>query len=176
MLHADVKFSNRLRIDSSVIAREASTLADDLTKLLVAENQLALLFYRKKVSGDTLYSVTRKTVQATATFHHRQVVGGAGYKFIRDGRRPGAKMPIRFVGVGPRGGKQFEPVPLLMRWFQMKGIPRAFWFVICRNIARRGIKPVPIDKRAITQAMPTVKRYVNQTQARIVRGLLINAR
>lgn len=171
MIEARHKFP-RVRLDLSVVARESARLADDLTKLMVGQNQLSLLHYRKKVSGDTLKAVRGRTVQASATYHHRQVVGGAGYKFIRDGRRKGAKMPIRYVGTGSRGGKVFEPVPLLMRWFILKGIPRSAWFPICRAISRNGIKPTPIDRRAVQQARPEINRYARATGTRIARGII----
>lgn len=174
MFEIGLKF-DKVVIDAGVVARAAPQLADDLTRLLIAQNQLALLHYHKKVSGDTLLSVSGRTVQATTSFIHKQVVAGAGYKFILSGRKSGRKMPVRYIGVGVRGGKIFEPVPLLLRWFLLKGIPREAWFPIMRSIVRRGIRPVPVDQHAMRQSAPHIKRLVRQTSNVIMRGIIRHA-
>lgn len=171
MLEASYK-SGRIVFDTSAIARETELLADRLAGTMIAQNQVALLGFGAKATGGTLRSIRLGTRVSTATFQRRQIIAGHGYKFIVSGRRAGAKMPIRLVGTGKRGGKIFEPVPSMLEWFNVLGIPREAWFPIMRAISRRGIQPRNVPLRALQAARPHIARDVKAAAVAIGRQLV----
>ncbi len=172
MLELTVKFSRLVRIVNQTASTEGERLADDLARLMTGQTQIALLQMGKKVTGDTLKSIKWRSIQNTFTFQHRIVEAGAGWRFIVAGRRAGAKMPVAVVGEGPRGGKIFQPLPEMLKWFNALGIPRDQWFPIMRAISIRGIKPTDVPGKAIRNANSTINKYTRDAAARIKRGII----
>lgn len=181
MLTEEIKWSGRARINLPHLNSEASFLADRLAGSLTNYTKLALVSFGKVATGGTLRSVrwvglgNRNAAQFGVASHgtfKRQVIAGKGLFFIQSGRRAGAKMPVRMVGTGPRGGKIFEPLPALIQWFNALNIPKSAWFPILRAIKRRGIKPTPVTKRAVEMAGPFIKAESALTGARIAANLI----
>jgi hypothetical protein len=152
-------------------------LADNLTKLMVGEVQIALLSFNAKATGRTLTSVKGRVAPSTPTFQHRQVTAGYGYQYVDQGTGPAAghsqgKYPLRYVGQGVRGGKLFDPVDNLKEWFVLRGIPQSLWFPIVRKIAQSGIKPRKVTERAVQWATPDIRSHITTAAARIANGLI----
>ena len=143
-------------MDLAHLNREAALLADRVAASATNEVKLAIVSFGAIASGETLRETKWRTVAdrqaalfgvaATGTFK-RQVVSSRALRFIVSGRKAGSKMPVRMIGTGKRGGKVFEPLPALVKWFTISKIPRAAWFPILRAISRRGIPPknVPLS-------------------------------
>lgn len=171
-IEVKVKFP-KVYFENAVIVNEVEKLADRLAATMTAQTQIALLSFRAKATGGTLRSIKPGGLRiATAYFQRRQVIASEGFKFIVSGRRKGAKMPIRMVGVGPRGGKIFEPLPALVRWFNVLGIPKAAWFPILRSISRKGIKPRNVPARAIKDGRRAVQNDVRAAVRNISRNVI----
>lgn len=162
----------KFELDYILVERETVLLADRLAEVMVAQNQIALLAAGKKVSGDTLQSISWDSLTNTPALQVRRVTGDAGYKFIRDGRKAGKPMPIHVVGATKTGRLLYEPLQPMLRWFQILGIPKKFWFPIMRRISIKGIKPVDIPNRAVKNALPAIKRQAKYTGAVITRGIV----
>lgn len=200
-IDVQVKFP-KIAFDYRAINEEMLVLASKTTASLVNYVKLALVAHAKVVTGDTIRSIRSIEVsnhsilpiKNSAGLWHRQVIGDYGLKFIMSGRRPGAKMPVRLVSgtfdfsgrgskvrgtngrfikvVGKRGGRQFEPVPAMLRWFLALNIPKNLWFPIMRSIAKRGIKPVNIGAHAINEARPIMQTYANQAAVNIASRMI----
>ena len=163
----------RVRLDTSVPAREIEILAARLTQLMIQANQVSLLSFNKKATGETLMSIKAGGARIdSATYQQRQVVAGGGWKFIHSGRRAGAKMPVYYAGAGPRGGKIFEPLPRMLAWFTALGIPRSAWFPIMRRISRRGIRPRNVAERALRNSRGEITSEAKQAGYRIARSIV----
>lgn len=181
MFVAEVKFRG-VRLDPRAVTRQASLLADKAAASLVNEVKLSLVSYGAIATGKTLRSVRASTgrnrpqalfgVASTGTFR-RSVLAAEGMKYIVSGRRPGAKMPIRYVGQNQRGGKVFEPLPSLLEWFTALNIPREAWFPILRAISRRGIPPKPVPQRAVLAAMPNVRIHATAAARAIANTIVV---
>lgn len=171
-----------LRFNPAVVNREGAMLADKVGASVTNYTKLALVSFGAIATGGTLRGIVLRSgtnrpvamfgVAATGLWQ-RQVVAPKSFHFIVSGRRAGAKMPIRFVGTGKRGGKIFEPLPALVRWFNALSIPQSAWFPILRAISRRGIPPKNVPARAVQQSRPIVQAYAQQAAYNISRGILV---
>jgi hypothetical protein len=173
MIKVEYRFE-RLKLNVPHVTRQVEKLADDITDLLVVNNRIALITANKKVTDKTFNSVKARSVRRTRFVQHRQVVAGQGFKFIRDGRKAGSKMPVRMARMSVRSGKPiFAPQPRLAAWFKALGIEKSEWFPIMRAIARRGIRPIRIDHHAITRAVPQIRSMCQTAAINIGRGILV---
>ncbi len=171
----------RARLDTSVINQQAGMLADYVADTGVNHTKLALVSFGAIATGGTLRGIKRggglnhrqaPLGTASTGIFKRQVTAPKAFKFIVSGRRAGAKMPIRLVGRGKRGGKIFEPLPALITWFTALGIPKAAWFPILRAISRRGILPKNVPERAVRGMMPAVRQQAGLVAGYIARGIV----
>lgn len=196
----DVKFP-KIILDHQHVNVEMALLTKRVEAGMVNYVKLALVAYSKIATGDTINSIRPAFIankELTSPngygFWLRKITGDYGLKFIISGRRPGAKMPVRLVSgsfdpagrgskfrgaggryvkvTGRRGGRQFEPVPAMLRWFLALNIPRNRWFPIMRAIAKRGIKPVDIRGKALQDARPMLQREASLAAMNISRGLI----
>lgn len=161
-----------LEFDTPFVAREVDMLADRMAQILVAQNQITLLEYGKRVSGDTLRSVQWDTVTSSPELQVRRVIADAGFKFIRDGRKAGKPMPVYVAGATKTGRLLYEPLPTMLRWFQILAIPRSKWFPIMRRISIKGIKPLDVPSKAIRSGTPAMKKTLKLTSGVIARGII----
>lgn len=181
MLQVEIATSKAARFDTNHLNAEVSALADKVAGTMTNYAKLSLISFGKVASGGTLRATTWRDAGgrnnaifgvAATGLQRRQIVSGMGWFFITSGRRAGAKMPIRLIGTGPRGGKVFEPLPALVRWFTALNIDKTAWFPILRAIKVRGIKPIPLARRAIQMGMPAVQSDVRVAAMRISQGLI----
>lgn len=184
MFEAELKSFPKVGVNISHLNTQSTQLADEVAATVTNYTKIALVSFSKIATGGTLRSIHWRSVQdrsaamfgaASHGIHKRQVVADRSFFFIQSGRRAGAKMPVRMIGTGPRGGKLFEPLPALVRWFNALAIPRSAWFPILRAIKARGIRPTPVAQRAVTMAMPAVQAQAQAAAVRISVGLIKNA-
>jgi len=180
MIEVDVKFP-KIAINYPLVNTEADKLALNIQEALVGYTKNALMTLGAIATGRNYRAIRGEFVTsrrlalfgvAQTGLVQRRVVGDASLKFIISGRKAGAKMPVRMVGTGPRGGKIFEPLPEMLRWFTFLAIPKSAWFPILRAIKERGIKPRNVPKLALGMAQPSINQFTQHAAANIARGIV----
>lgn len=184
MFDITIKFP-KIRLDHHIVNSEAIILADKTAETLKNEVKLAIVHFSAIASGGTLRSIQAKFISnrlqqpfgvASTGIFKRQIIGARSLHFIISGRKRGAKMPVRRIGTGSRGGGIFEPLPAMLAWFQVLNIPRSRWFPILRAIKVRGIRPKDVPGKAITAAQYNITGYKQAAAANIARGIIkVNA-
>lgn len=166
-----VEFPN-IELNIPLLNAEARALADRLMLVMFNYTRQAMISYGAVATRQTFNSIQKRVVGNSSRQMERAIVANPALKFIISGRRRGAKMPVRRVGTGKRGGGIFEPLPEMLKWFRWAGIPREAWFPILRSIKRNGIPARNVPARAMREARATVHRQVQWTAVRITKGIV----
>lgn len=162
----------RVRAYKTPVTLAASNLMTKLAPLLVGTTRQAVIMFGADSGGRTAKSIRQRSVSATAGFLHRQVIGDAGLRAMIGGRKAGKKMPVQQVGSGRRGGKVFEPLPEMLKWFNDHGIPKSSWFPILRSIAKDGRAPQNVPKRAVDLARTQIRAHSQTAAMHIAQGII----
>jgi len=178
--NAEVNFQ-RVRLNRNVVNQAATQLMAKIDPAVVQGMKQAMVEMNAVRSGRTQRSIRSRKVASRSLSSqgggilHRQVVGNKALGEIISGRGAGQPMPVRMVGIGKRGGRVFEPLPNMLRWFVETGIPKSQWFPIMRAISRRGIRPKNIPKRAVEIARPNITVHARAAGFQIARGIITRA-
>jgi hypothetical protein len=170
----------KARINPRVVNEGAQLLMDKISPALVEATKSAMVVLGAVNTGRTQRSihsrkVASRSVQGTGGgLIHRQVVGNKVLGEIIEGREAGQPMPVRWIRKGKRGNI-FTPLPSMLKWFLMNGIPRESWFPIMRDIAINGIQPKNIPARAVRIALPAIRTHSRWAGMYIARGIIQRA-
>lgn len=180
MIEVGVTFP-KIAINYPLVNSEADKLALNIQEALVGYTRNALIALGAVATGRNYRAIKGEFVTsrrlalfgvAQTGLVKRRVVGDESLKYIISGRKAGAKMPVRVAGTGPRGGKIFEPLPAMLRWFTFLAIPKSAWFPILRAIKANGIKPRNVPQRALEMAQPSINAFTRHATANIARGII----
>jgi hypothetical protein len=152
MFSVDSKLTNIPKVDVGAIENEARQLAEEMAELYARNARGVLRSRGKGVRSGAVEGVKPVMNASSSRGGFRAAVAAPPslrLKEIQDGRRPGAKAPLVRVGTGPRGGGVFEAVVGLREWLRARGIPRRADYPIAMSIARKGIKPVDVQGKAM---------------------------
>jgi hypothetical protein len=156
----------------SPITFESNQLMTKLAPLLVDSVRQSVVMMGAEQGGNTAKSIRQRTLASTAGRLHRQIIGDEGLRAMVRGRKAGGKMPVRQVGTGKRGGKVFEPLPQMLKWFNGLNIPKSSWFPIMRSLVATGTPPKRVIERAIQMAKPAMRAQVRLTAMQMGRGVI----
>lgn len=160
---------------ADALIRNASDLATKVADSHANYLKISITRHRAIATGKTLQSVRSEFILDSPTRgqFRRSITAKNSWWFIQQGRKAGAKMPIKRVGTTSKGRPIFEPLPEMLEWFQALNIPRAAWFPILRAIKRRGIKPRDIQGRAMRLARTRTMELVVFYAEKIARELFV---
>lgn len=164
----------RPQVNALAIPRNAAKAADEIAQTVKNQVKLAIVRRSKIATGKTLKSIETERILDSPSrgMFRRHVVGARSWLNIQNGRRAGAKMPVRRIsGAMKKGGGLFVPLPEMLEWFLALNIPRARWFPILRAIKKRGIKPVDIRDRAVRESRQMIGGIAGKTARAIAKEL-----
>jgi hypothetical protein len=136
------------------------TLATALADEYARQTRSELMRARKFATGKTVKATRGQGLGGSRAAFRSKVTSSRSILYIAAGRRAGAKMPVKVVGQTKGGKSAFGPVDGLLEWFLALSIPRRLWFVIARSIARRGIRPLDIQKLAYKASQPRWRKLM----------------
>ena len=138
----------------------------------VVTNAKSILLRNKKIATGDLYNSIKYQVDTNGKIRFSYAKEG---KWVSQGRRPGAKFP--------------PPAPI-SRWIKQKGISGTnkdtgkaltnaqLTFLFSRSIAKKGIKPLPFMKIALTESIKQLpkdlKKPLVKAEVKKIRNLIRN--
>jgi hypothetical protein len=180
MIEVKIETTKTINADRAalVVQQECQRLSRDLSEEYARQTRLSLVLAQKVALGGTLRSV-RAEQQSTASrdVFRSRVVAARSIVYINDGRRAGARHPVRFIGTESyttkkgqtRERKLFDVLEPFKTWLLHFSIPRAAWWLILMKIKKRGIRAQPIQSLTLRRAEPrkqTLCRHAAQSIAR----------
>lgn len=140
-------------MDTKNLKDSLEKIGKDTVVMIVDE----LLKADKRATGDLINSIDYEVLQV-ANGLVLNILSAEYFKFVDEGRRPGAKMP---------------PIRAIIPWVQAKGITflnkkgvkistESTAFLIAKNISKNGIKPLGIKRKVVNDILNNKAKYIEQ--------------